>query len=320
MIVYGPADTVEEIIPFVQRIPDKECMWTEEMQTMQVNVGYLCNLACKHCHVSGGPNRTEIMSRETMEAILTVVKENPSFRTIDITGGSPEMNPHMEWFIREASRLAHVIVRSNLCVMDIPEYAHFMEVYKECGVEIFASLPYYSKKQMEKQRGTDSFDGCIRILQKLNALGYGEEGTGLILNLVYNPNGAVMAPTQAMMEPQFKRRLDRDFGIHFSSLYVITNNPIGRFGEFLVRSENLVPYMKKLSDAFNPDTVPAMMCRFQLSVKWDGTLYDCDFNQPIDLGITNGKTIYDYVGQPVERRQIRLANHCYACCAGAGSS
>lgn len=320
MKIYGPADKVSEITPFVLKIPDRSLIWTDRMETMQVNVGYMCNLACKHCHLSCGPGRTEIMSKETMKAVLTVVRENPSIKTVDITGGSPEMNPCMEWFIREATELAHVIVRSNMCVMDDPKYSHFAEVYSECGVEVFASLPYYNKRQLEKQRGQDNFESIIRMLKRFNELGYGREGTGLVLNLVYNPLGAIMPPTQRVIEPQFKHRLDKDFGISFNNLYVITNNPAGRFGEFLERSGNLNSYMKKLADAFNPDTVPSMMCRYQLSVKYDGMLYDCDFNQALDMKITTHKSIFDYVGHPLEKRTIRLANHCYACCAGAGSS
>lgn len=320
MKIYGPADEVSEVTPFVLKIPDRSLIWTDRMETVQVNVGYRCNLACKHCHLSCGPNRTEMMSKETMEAVLAVVKANPSMKTVDITGGSPEMNPNMEWFIREAAGLAHVIVRSNLCVMDDPRYSHFAEVYRECGAEVFASLPYYNKRQLEKQRGQDTFESIIKILKKLNELGYGQEGTGLLLNLVYNPLGAIMPPIQTAIEPYFRRHLDNDFGISFNNLYVITNNPAGRFGEFLKKSGNLKPYMKKLAAAFNPAAVPAMMCRSQLSVKYDGTLYDCDFNQALDMKITTHKSIFDYVGDPVEKRTIRLANHCYACCAGAGSS
>ena len=187
-------------------------------------------------------------------------------------------------------------------------------------MQVVASLPYYNKRQMEKQRGTDTFESVIRILQELNERGFGKEGTGKELNLVYNPLGAIMAPTQAMIEPQFKKRLKADFDIDFNNLFVITNNPMGRFGEFLERSGNLEGYMTKLSNAFNPAAVPNMMCRTQLSVKWDGSLYDCDFNQPVDLQISTGKTIFDYVGTTIEPRRIMVANHCYACCAGAGSS
>lgn len=318
-IIYGAADKVESIPYFTDRVEDKSLLKTLDMVTMQVNVGPKCNLQCKHCHVEGGPDRTEEMSRDVMEAILKVAEKN-GFTTIDITGGAPELNPNMEWFIRETSKLGKVIVRSNLVILEQPKYAHFIDLYKECGVELFASLPYYTKKQMEKQRGENTFDACIRMMQKLNELGYGKEGSGLVLNLVYNPAGAIMTPVQSIIEPQYKKHLKEDFGIEFNSLFAITNNPCGRFARFLETSGNLEGYMKKLSGAFNPAAVAAMMCRSQLSVKYNGELYDCDFNQTMGMKIDSGKNIFDYVNEPLTVRNIRVANHCYACCAGAGSS
>ena len=309
-----------DITPFEDKVEDKSLLMTlPEPEILQVNIGSKCNLACKHCHVEAGPHRTELMSRETMQAVLDVFRKG-SFTTLDITGGAPEMNPDLEWFIREGAEIGHVIVRSNLVILDDPEYAHFLDVYKECGIEIFASLPYYTKKQMEKQRGTDTFDKAIKILQKLNEMGYGKEGTGLVLNLVYNPLGAFLPPVQSQIEPVYKQKLMKEFGIEFNNLFTITNNPCGRFGIFLENSGNLDGYMHRLYDAFNPATVANMMCRNQISVSYDGRVFDCDFNQALDLPIEGGKTIFDFVSEPAGVRRIAVANHCYACCAGAGSS
>ena len=249
------------------------------------------------------------------------------FKTLDVTGGAPEMNPDFEWFVREgASRGLDVIVRSNLVVLLDGPYRHLPEVFAELGVTVFASLPHYTAKPVEKQRGADTFDGVIAMLQKLNTLGYGASegagGEGPVLNLVFNPSGAFLPPDQEALEREYRAKLAEDYGIVFDHVFAIANNPLGRFGNLLHKTGNLERYMNKLVGAFNPETVPAMMCRSQLSVGWDGTLYDCDFNQAAGLPCKNGLTIAELAADPSLplQRDIAFGNHCYACCAGAGSS
>ena len=300
----------------------------DHIDTLQINIGLKCNMACKHCHVESSPARTEEMSKETLSQCLQVFR-NWSMSTIDITGGAPEMNPNYEWFLREAVATgAHVMTRSNLTILKEPGYEHLPELLAELGVTVVASLPHYVKKTAEKQRGVGTFDDEIEMLQRLCALGYGKgEGAGpngktLELNLVFNPNGAFLPPEQSALEAEYKQRLSEDFGIEFDSLFTITNAPGGRFGERLLKTNNMDRYMNKLIDAFNPETLPAMMCRSQLSVAWNGTLYDCDFNQAVALPCKNGLTIADIAADPSlpQKREIAFGNHCYSCCAGAGSS
>ena len=239
---------------------------------------------------------------------------------IDITGGAPEMNPHFQWFLENACKICdHVIVRTNLVILLEEKYAPLMQVYKDNKVEVVCSLPYYRAKEMDKVRGDGTFEGAIQVLKMLNDLGYGKDPE-LVLNMVYNPAGAFFPPEQTAMEATYKEKLGKDFGICFNHLFTITNNPIGRFGEFLKRSGNLEGYMKKLHGAFNPGTLPSMMCRFQVSVGYDGALYDCDFNQAGELPVLTGETIFDMVGKPYRKRKICFDKHCYGCTAGQGSS
>ena len=307
-------------IPVFQTQIDPEMMNTaDRLDVLQMNIGRVCNLACKHCHVCAGPNRTEVMSREVMADCIQFAREQ-QVQTIDITGGAPEMNPDFEWLVTEACKVcSHVIVRTNLTVLLNPEYEHLIEFYARQKVEIVCSLPYYRADQMDRVRGTGTFDGAIQVLQKLNTLGYGKNPE-LVLNMVYNPAGAFFPPDQTAMELEYKEHLAADFGIVFNSLYTLYNNPMGRFGAFLRRSGNLSGYMKKLYDAFNPATVEALMCRFQISVDYDGKLYDCDFNLAAGLPIFSKETIADLIGKPYTVRKIRMDKHCYACTAGAGSS
>lgn len=300
----------------------------ERLDTLQINIGLKCNFACKHCHVQSSPARTEEMSRETLEQCLKVYRDR-GFSVIDITGGAPEMNPDYEWFVREATAAgARVITRSNLAICEEPGYEHLPELWAELGVVVFASLPHYIKKTSEKQRGAGTFDPTIRVMQRLCRLGYGKgegagpDGRALELNLVFNPNGAVLPPDQQAMEREYKQKLADGFDIHFDNLFCIANAPGGRFGERLLATGNMDRYMNRLIGAFNPDAVPAMMCRTQLSVRWDGALYDCDFNQAVELPCKNRLTIADLAADPALplKRDIAFANHCYACCAGAGSS
>ena len=304
--------------PFWKRVGEYKC--TEDaLDTLQMNIGLKCNLACRHCHLESSPARTEEMSRETLAQCLEVYRTR-GFSVIDITGGAPELNPHYEWLLREAAATgARVMTRSNLVVCLEPHYAHLPELWAELGIVVIASLPHYIRKTTDKQRGSGTFDGVIAMLQKLNALGYGKS---LELDLVFNPSGAVLPPDQAALETECKQHLKADFGIEFDNLFVITNAPGGRWGARLLQTGNMDGYMNKLIDAFNAETLPAMMCRTQLSVGWDGRLYDCDFNQAMNLPCQGGLTIADLVRAPSLplKREIAFANHCYACTAGAGSS
>ena len=309
-----------EIPVFQEMVPDKKYMDTEEhLDVLQMNIGRKCNLLCKHCHVNAGPARTEEMSKEVMDACLTFAKEQ-NIATIDITGGAPEMTPHLEYLIEESSRICnHVIIRTNLVILLEEEYEQLMEVYAKNNVEIVCSLPYYRAAEMDKVRGEGSFDKAIEVIKHLNAIGYGRNPE-LVLNMVYNPAGAFFPPDQEAMEKEYKQKLSQDFGIEFNSLYTLYNNPMGRFGAFLQRSGNLKRYMKKLFDAFNADTVGALMCRTQISVDYDGQLYDCDFNLAAGIPVVGNQKIFDVTGKPYQVRKIRMDKHCYACTAGAGSS
>ena len=309
-----------EIPPFQQMIPDKKYMDTEEyLDVLQMNIGRKCNLICKHCHVNAGPVRTEEMSREVMDDCLAFAKEQ-KIATIDITGGAPEMNPNLEYLIEESSKICnHVIVRTNLVILLDEAYKYLIEVYAKNKVEIVCSLPYYRAAEMDKVRGDGSFDKAIEVLRCLNATGYGKSPE-LVLNMVYNPAGAFFPPDQEAMEKEYKQRLFTDFGIKFNNLYTLYNNQMGRFGAFLRNSGNLKRYMKKLFDAFNADTVEALMCRTQISVDYDGQLYDCDFNLAAGLTVIGEQKISDVTGKPYQVRKIRMDKHCYACTAGAGSS
>ena len=302
-----------EIPVFQEMVPDKKYMDTEEhLDVLQMNIGRKCNLLCKHCHVNAGPARTEEMSKEVMDACLTFAKEQ-NIATIDITGGAPEMNPHLEYLIEESSRICnHVIIRTNLVILLEEEYEQLMEVYAKNKVEIVCSLPYYRAAEMDKVRGEGSFDKAIEVIKHLNAIGYGRNPE-LVLNMVYNPAGAFFPPDQEAMEKEYKQKLSQDFGIEFNSLYTLYNNPMGRFGAFLQRSGNLF-------DAFNADTVGALMCRTQISVDYDGQLYDCDFNLAAGIPVVGNQKIFDVTGKPYQVRKIRMDKHCYACTAGAGSS
>lgn len=289
---------------------------------LQINVGKLCNQTCAHCHVDAGPDRREIMSRETAEHCIRALART-DIATVDITGGAPELNPNFRWLVSEARRLGrHVIDRCNLTVLLLPSQAELAEFLAAHQVEVIASLPYYRAEQTDAQRGLGVFDRSIAAIRKLNALNYGREGSGLQLNLVYNPVGAFLPPRQESIERQFKRELEQKFGVVFNRLYTITNMPISRFLEFLVASGNYEGYMERLVNAFNPIAAAGVMCRTMVSVGWDGTLYDCDFNQMLELTTGHGapRHIRDFDAAALERRRIVTGNHCYGCTAGAGSS
>ncbi len=310
---------IQGIKPFKDTIPE-ECQFTlPQLTTLQMNITYRCNLACKHCHLECGADRQEMMSQETMEDCLAVFTKY-GFSTLDITGGAPELNPHLPWLLQKAHQLGiHAMVRSNLTVLKKTEYQSYPKLYADNKIEIITSLPFYTAKDNDRQRGEGVFNDCIELLQKLNELGYGKNDD-LKLNLVYNPGGAFLPPPQETLAKEYHQRLKEQYGIVFNDLYAITNNPLGRFAAFLERSNNLNGYMQRLYNAFNPAAAYNMMCRSQLSVGCDGLLYDCDFNQAAHLPIEGNLTIHDLLTQPIKIRQISFANHCYACTAGSGSS
>ncbi len=288
----------------------------------QVNVGKLCNQTCHHCHVDAGPDRKEIMTRETAELCIRALAQT-QIPTLDITGGAPELNPNFRWLVEQARELGrHVIDRCNLTVLLVAGQADLAGFLAQHQVEMIASLPYFRASQTDAQRGLGVFDKSIEALSKLNALGYGREGTGLALNLVYNPVGAFLPPKQEAIEAQFKRELEQRHGVVFNHLYTITNMPISRFLEFLLQTGNYEGYMERLVNAFNPAAAAGVMCRYTISIGWDGTLYDCDYNQMLELptGFGAPRHIRDFDAKTLDGRRIATGNHCYGCTAGAGSS
>ncbi len=293
-----------------------------DVSILQINVGRKCNLACKHCHLKAGPSRTEIMPREVLESCLTVARD-PAITIIDITGGAPEMNPDLEWFISEVATLGkRLIVRSNLVILLDDAYTKFIEIYSRNKVEIVGSLPDLHQERNDRQRGAGVFAHEIRALRLLNEHGYGQSTSGLILDLVHNPVGAFLPGSQKALEHEYKNKLQTDYGIQFNNLYCLTNNPTGRYVDYLKSTDNYEEYMEALVNAFNPCAANEVMCRSTISVGWDGTLYDCDFNQALELSINHGtpNTIVHFNALELCNREIVIADHCYACTAGAGSS
>jgi radical SAM/Cys-rich protein len=295
-----------------------------KVEIFQVNVGYMCNQVCKHCHVDAGPDRKEIMTRETMEKCLDVL-EQTKIKTLDITGGAPEMNPDFRFFVSEAHTrgVQEIIVRSNLTIIRAnPKYYDLPQFFKENNVRVCSSLPFYSANKTDRQRGEGVFKDSIEALQQLNQVGYGQPGSGLLLDLVYNPTGAFLPGDQKGLERDFKKELRDHFGVEFNSLFTITNIPISRFLDFLIESGNYEEYMEKLVNAFNPMAVAGVMCRTTISIDWQGNLYDCDFNQMLGLKTEQkaGQHISTFDVARLEDREIVINNHCFACTAGAGSS
>ena len=280
------------------------------------------NKTCRHCHVDAAPDRTESMSRETAALCIEALAKS-EIPTVDITGGAPELNQNFRWLVEQARRLQrHVMDRCNLSVLLLPAQADLAEFLAAHQVEIVASLPYYKVQQTDAQRGDGVFKKSIEGLQRLNQLGYGRPNGGLVLNLVYNPVGAFLPPKQDAIESQFRKELHKHHGIEFNRLYTITNMPISRFLEFLVESGNYDGYMERLANAFNPAAAAGVMCRYTLSVAWDGTLYDCDFNQMLNLPVDQRapRHIRDFNPLALNDRSIVTGNHCYGCTAGPGSS
>lgn len=307
-------------------IPDFEShledgiLWSKDkLATMQVNITKTCNLACKHCHVESSPSRTEDMTRETADKVIELFKKE-GFQILDITGGAPEMSKQYKYLIENLAPYAKkIMTRTNLTIHLEPEYEGYLEFMKDHKVEIVASLPFYEKDKTDRQRGIGVYDESIEVLQKLTKMGYGVE-PDLILDLVYNPNGAILPGDQVELENIYRAKLD-EYGIKFNQLFTITNNPSGRFYKWLERSGNLERYMDKLLAAFNPATIDDVMCRDMISINDDGTLYDCDFNLAIKLGMVDEqKTVDQALEMGLGKRKIATANHCYGCTAGSGSS
>jgi radical SAM/Cys-rich protein len=291
---------------------------TRGVEVLQINLGKRCNQLCRHCHVDAGPDRVEVMPDAVVDACLALL-EREEIPTLDITGGAPELHPRFREIVRRGRALGRrVMDRCNLTVTRLPAWGDLPELFAREGVEVVASLPWFGSRETDAQRGNGVFEESIAALRCLNELGYGHPGSGLLLELVTNPPGAFLPGSQAALERQWKRELERRHGIVFNRLYALANMPIGRFLEFLETSGNLEAYAAKIEGAFNPAAVAGLMCRFTLSVGWDGSLHDCDFNQ--QLGLRLPKTIFE-IGRPdFSGRPIRTAAHCFGCTAGAGSS
>lgn len=295
---------------------------SRSIEILQMNITRRCNLSCRHCHVEAGPHRTEQMTREVLRKCLEIAAL-PEVTTVDITGGAPEMHPELDWFIASVNKLhKRVIVRSNLVILLEPDYRRFIDLFAENGVELVASLPDPDAARTDRQRGTGVFASTIAAMRLLNERGYGVEGSPLQLDLVHNPAGAFLAGSQTHLESEYKRKLAQNHGVHFTRLFCLNNCPTGRFLEFLIKSDNVEDYLHELTRAFNRNAAENVMCRSTLSVGWDGTLYDCDFNQmlsiPVDHGAPTSVAAFNF--SKLAGRQIVCDNHCFSCTAGAGSS
>ncbi len=295
------------------------------VDTLQVNLGYRCNQSCQHCHVNAGPNRTEEMTADTIAAVVAFLDASPDVRTLDLTGGAPELNRHFRDLVVAArARGVRVIDRCNLTILEEPGQDGLAEFLAAHGVEVVASMPCYLEDNVDRQRGKGTFDGSIRGLQRLNALGYGQPGSGLVLNLVYNPQGASLPPPQAALQDDYKRHLLQHFGVVFNQLFTLANMPIQRFGSMLVSKGEFNSYMTLLRSAHRVDNLAQVMCRSLLSVDWQGYVYDCDFNQQLGLPIHGaGKPrvhLTEVTAEQLEDQPIRVADHCFGCTAGQGSS
>ena len=294
------------------------------LETLQVNLGYKCNQTCLHCHVNAGPNRTEMMDGGTVDQVLAVLQQR-SVQTLDLTGGAPELNSHFRRLVMSARALGvRVIDRCNLTILFEEGQKDLADFLAANQVEVVASMPCYSVERVDRQRGEGTFDKSIAALRILNALGYGVEGSGLVLNLVYNPQGAVLPPEQTALQADYKRELAAHFGITFNQLFVLANMPIQRFGSTLISKGAFQPYLNVLKAAFKPENLDTVMCKSMVSVDWQGYLFDCDFNQMLALPMAvPGKTrphVTDLLAGDHSSGVIRIADHCYGCTAGQGSS
>ncbi len=319
------SDRIKNLVPFTARMKaaDLYPLTPQALEIFQINMGKMCNQACKHCHVDAGPDRREIMTRETMEIILKILA-NSTAHTVDLTGGAPEMNPQFRWFVEQLTALGKkIIVRCNLTIiLANKSYNDLPAFFKKHHIHIVSSLPYYDKGKTDRQRGDGVFEDSIQALKMLNAIGYGQPDSGLNLDLVYNPAGAFLPGSQDALQKDFKTELRRLFGIEFNNLFAITNMPISRYLDYLIATDNFEDYMEKLVAAFNPTAAAGVMCRNTISISWDGFIYDCDFNQMLDLKIQSASRagLSEYNEIELQKRKIVLNQHCYGCTAGAGSS
>lgn len=294
------------------------------LEIVQVNLGYRCNLSCTHCHVNAGPKRKESMEKETVDRVLDFI-EKENIRILDLTGGAPEMNPHFQYFVAEARKLdVTVIDRCNLVILEEPGYEDLAGFLAENRVEITASLPCYLEDNVDRQRGKGTFNASLSALKKLNGLGYGQSGSGLMLNLVFNPQGASLPPDQQALEQAYKNYLFDHYGIVFNSLFALANLPIQRFGSQLISKGLYNDYMRLLKDSHRPENLHGVMCRNTLSIDWQGYVYDCDFNQMLQLPLGAGRGEKIHLSRLNPRSlpgsAIAVADHCYGCTAGQGSS
>jgi radical SAM/Cys-rich protein len=293
------------------------------LEIFQINLGKLCNMTCRHCHVDAGPDRTDaMMTRETIDACLRALDQTTA-HTVDLTGGAPEIHPDFRYVVEQAvARGKHVIDRCNLSVLLLPRNAGLVEWLGERGVEIVASLPHYRKRNTDAQRGDGAFEKSIEALRLLNEKGYGKGDPRRRLSLMMNPAGAFLAPSQSSVEKEWHASLQREFGITFDRLLALNNMPISRFLEWLVESDNLQSYMERLTSGFNPATIPGLMCRNTISISWDGRLFDCDFNQMLDLDAMPGPamSVHTFDAESWQKRRVVTKRHCFGCTAGAGSS
>jgi radical SAM/Cys-rich protein len=292
-----------------------------KIEILQINVGKLCNQVCRHCHVDAGPDRKEIMTRETMEQCLAAL-ENSDIHTVDLTGGAPELNPNFRWFVEQVSKMQRqIIVRCNLTIiLANPKFHDLPAFFKKHKVNVVSSLPHFTSRRTDSQRGEGVFDKSIKALKRLNAVGYGIDPE-LKLDLVFNPSGAILPGDQRTLEQEFKRKLHDRHDVVFNNLFAITNLPVSRFLDYLLASENYGEYMNELADAYNPLAARGVMCRNMINVGWDGYLYDCDFNQMLALKVNIAKShISNFDVTALTSREIVVNNHCYGCTAGSGSS
>jgi radical SAM/Cys-rich protein len=310
--------------PFRERLEDISLfpLTPTGIDIFQVNLGKMCNQVCKHCHVDAGPDRKEIMTRETLEQCLNALR-NSTIQTVDLTGGAPEMNPNFRWFVEQLSSLGKgIIVRCNLTIIVAnPKYHDLPNFYKKHKVNVVSSLPYFTARRTDAQRGEGVFEQSIRALKMLNDVGYGKPGSGLKLDLVYNPSGAFLPGDQLGLEQQFKQKLSNGYNIDFNNLFTITNLPVSRFLDYLIQTDNYQDYMTELANAFNPAAAAGVMCRNTLSIGWDGYLYDCDFNQMLEMKVAGeNQHISTFDEEALRHRSIKISQHCFGCTAGAGSS
>lgn len=296
----------------------------DRLEVLQANLGYLCNQTCIHCHVNAGPRRKEVMDKSTINTILDFLQQS-DIHTLDLTGGAPEMNPHFRYLVAESRKLGvQVMDRCNLTILEEPGYENMAGFLADHQVDIVASLPCYLQDNVDMQRGNGAFEASVSGLKRLNALGYGAEGSGLHLNLVYNPTGACLPPAQGELEAVYKNQLGERFGVVFNQLFTITNMPIKRFGSWLISKGEFASYMQLLKEAYQPQNLDAVMCKNLISVDWQGYVYDCDFNQMLDLPLIaedRPKThLKELLVDQMHGLPIVVKDHCYGCTAGQGSS